>query len=237
MPILPELIRYLRHPVFTTARVPMTPSAGVQLLKLLGLTYVLAVMSATIAHSLYSVSSGQTAETSKAFKDMSKGSSFLFIAIILAPLIEELLFRSWLGRIWGILLAMPVLLAITAALSLYGHRGAIAEAYIFGILIVLGSLALYLQRYFDTKPVKDQHKQAVQQLFPYIFWGTTVIFALTHVQNYTGVSFQPFLILLVIPQFIAGATLGFIRMRFGLWQAMGFHASYNGLAIALSLLA
>ena len=215
----------------------MTPSAGVQLLKLLGLTYVLAVMSATIAHSLYSVSSGQTAETSKAFKDMAQGSSFIFIAIILAPLIEELLFRSWLGRIWGILLAMPMLLAITAALSLYGHRSAMPEAYIFGILIVLGSLALYLQCYFDTKPVKGRHEQAVQQLFPYIFWGTTVIFALTHVKNHAGVGFQPLLILLVIPQFIAGATLGFVRMRFGVLQAMGFHASYNGLAIALSLLA
>ena len=215
----------------------MNARAAVQLLKLFGLTYVIAIISAIIVHSLYASSTGQPAETSEAFEAMSQGASFIFIAVILAPVIEELLFRSWLGRVWGVLLVMPLLLAATASFALYGQRAAMPILSTFGALVVLGSLAVYLQRYFNTQHIPNRHEQVVQDLFPYIFWGATVIFALIHVQNHAGAGSPPLLIMLVMPQLIAGSVLGFVRMRFGLLTAIGFHGVYNGVALSLSYLA
>jgi len=158
------------------------------------------------------------------------------MAVIFAPIVEELLFRSWLGRVWGVLLVMPVLLAIMAVIALSGQSGAMPTVSMIGVALVMGSLGLYLRRYFETKRVKGLQERAAQHIFPYAFWGSALIFALIHMSNYAGAGFQPFLILLVIPQFIIGAILGFVRMRFGLAQAIGFHAAYNGVFVGLSVL-
>jgi len=58
MPILPELISFLRRPAITAARVPMTVSAWSDLSKLLGISLVLALISVTVAGGLYSALSG-----------------------------------------------------------------------------------------------------------------------------------------------------------------------------------
>ena len=236
MPILPELIRYLRRPVFTTSRVPVNARAMAELLKLLGITLILALMSVTIASGFYSALSGETAKISEDFEAMSKGPRFFYMAVILAPIYEELLFRSWLGRVWSLMLAMPLLLAVLAILALTGQSEAMPNIATLGFVAVMTSLGFYLRRYFDTKSVVGAHERAAQQIFPYVFWGCAVIFGLIHMTNYAGSGFQPLLMLMVIPQFIIGAILGFVRMRYGLLQAIGFHAAYNSVFVGLSFL-
>ena len=66
------------------------------------------------------------------------------MAVIFAPIVEELLFRSWLGRVWGVLLVMPVLLAIMAVIALSGQSGAMPTVSMIGVALVMGSLGLYL---------------------------------------------------------------------------------------------
>ncbi len=64
--------------------------------------------------------------------------------------------------------------------------------------------------------------------FNIIFWLLTLIFGFYHITNFditTAVLlFSP---LLVLPQIIVGAILGFIRVRFGLLWAIGLHSVYN----------
>lgn len=68
--------------------------------------------------------------------------------------------------------------------------------------------------------------------FKYIFYALTLIFGFYHITNFeittTILLLSP---LLVAPQISVGALLGFIRVRFGLWWAIGLHAVYNLLLV------
>lgn len=73
--------------------------------------------------------------------------------------------------------------------------------------------------------------------FNYIFYAFTLVFGFYHLINFkvtaTVLLFSP---LLVAPQIIVGAILGYLRVQFGLLWAMLFHASYNFLLIGPLLL-
>lgn len=64
--------------------------------------------------------------------------------------------------------------------------------------------------------------------FKFIFWLLTLFFGFYHITNFdmspTILLLSP---LLVLPQIIVGAILGFIRVRYGLIWAIGLHAVYN----------
>jgi len=92
----------------------------------------------------------------------------IFAAVILAPLIEEIIFRG------------PMI-------------------------------------YFRNKPY-----------FKIVFWLLTLIFGFYHITNFEITTIILFLSpLLVLPQIIVGAILGFVRVRFNLLWAIGLHAAYN----------
>ena len=42
---------------------------------------------------------------------------------------------------------------------------------------------------------------------------------------------------LVLPQFILGAMLGYLRVHYGLWTAIALHMIHNGLIITIVLAA
>lgn len=64
--------------------------------------------------------------------------------------------------------------------------------------------------------------------FKIVFWLLTLLFGFYHITNFeittTVLLLSP---LLVLPQIIVGAILGFVRVRFNLLWAIGLHAIYN----------
>jgi len=64
--------------------------------------------------------------------------------------------------------------------------------------------------------------------FKIVFWLLTLLFGFYHITNFemttTVLLLSP---LLVLPQIIVGAILGFVRVRFNLLWAIGLHAVYN----------
>lgn len=74
--------------------------------------------------------------------------------------------------------------------------------------------------------------------FKTVFWLLTLIFGFYHITNFeittTVLLLSP---LLVLPQIIVGAILGFVRVRFGLLWAIGLHAVYNLVLLGPILLA
>ncbi len=64
--------------------------------------------------------------------------------------------------------------------------------------------------------------------FPILFYAFTLTFGFYHITNFemrlTTLLLSP---LLVAPQLVVGAILGYIRIRFGLNWAMALHACYN----------
>jgi len=236
MSIVSELIAFIRQPVFTAARVPMNAQSISDLLRLLGLTIMLAFVSVMTAGSLYVALSGAMPEVSEGFQSASQSENFIFTAVILAPFVEELFFRSWMGRVWGVMLAMPVILCLSAILAVSTQSEAYPSLTLMATFIVMGSLMIYVRRYHQTKHIDGVQAQMTRDIFPYVFWGTAILFGLAHMSNYADQGFQPLLVLLIIPQLIVGVVVGFVRMRFGLLQAIGFHAAYNGVFVTLSMM-
>ena len=59
-----------------------------------------------------------------------------------------------------------------------------------------------------------------------IFWLTVLMFGSLAI-----------LLPLVLPQFILGMLLGYVRVRIGLWSAILLHAAHNATALSIAALA
>jgi membrane protease YdiL (CAAX protease family) len=59
------------------------------------------------------------------------------------------------------------------------------------------------------------------------FWASSISFGLLHTTNFSSI--QPITILLVAPQLVAGALLGYIRVAKGLRYSICTHCLWNGL--------
>lgn len=73
--------------------------------------------------------------------------------------------------------------------------------------------------------------------FGIAFWFFTFIFAGVHIFNFSS-EFSIYLIpILVLPQFVLGVMLGYIRTGWGIGYSMLFHALHNGFLVALASMA
>jgi len=232
--IASTLVQYLRRPMFTAQREPFGRKALSELTQLWTITLGLAIVTVLITTSVYIAIKGRPAEAAEGFTELTQSSRFLFTAIIFAPLLEEVLFRSWLGHIRGILLIMPMLACIVALFLINYHNSWHAVLTLLACGVILVAFAVYARRYRQTYNRPNHHTAAVQRIFPSIFWASTLIFALIHIGNYSPDSFDPAVILLILPQCLIGAILGFVRMRYGLLAAIGFHGAYNSVFATLT---
>ena len=151
-----------------------------------------------------------------------------WIVVVIAPLLEELLFRGWQsGRpraLWllgGSVLLGAVLVTVrpenigvtgTAALTVAGLTG----------------LGWFLLR---KRGVIGWFARG----FPVIFYLGAALFALPHLANYPSVSLLA--LPLVLPQAWAALTLGYLRQRIGLVAAILAHATSNGLMLLAAVVA
>lgn len=146
------------------------------------------------------------------------------LAVILAPIIEEFVFRFPLKYNRGAMfLGVIFLCAIVYGVLLNFPLDPSHAAYItigFGIVVLTFVLIKYDSgdsMIFNTK-----------RLFPIIFYATAVLFAYAHILNYYLPSEKWFLTpILVLPQFLLGLVLGFVRIKYGLWASILVHAMNN----------
>ena len=68
-----------------------------------------------------------------------------------------------------------------------------------------------------------------QKYFKFFFYLSAVLFALIHLTNFsnTNVLFYILAPLIVLPQFIGGLTLGYIRLKLGFFWGVLLHGLYN----------
>jgi hypothetical protein len=159
--------------------------------------------------------------------DLKEKKLLLFLSItVVAPVLEESIFRYQLKNWYIAFLVWAALLSYVFYKFIY-QQGFITA----GIFITIISIPFYLET------SKSLRVKFVNITFRYHFYLTAVVFGLVHVSNYN----QPLqygweIILLVLPQLFIGFVLGYVRMRFGLKNAMIFHSAYNFIP-ALGLLA
>jgi len=228
-----DMVRYFKHPIFTEHRESLTLSNGIALLGLIGLVVLSVIPVMILSQMLLSLAGAAPLEPSEDFRKFQAGASFVFLAVIMAPLFEELLFRSWLGFRRGVLLVMPSLLILFACLKM---TGAVEDESLVSMtwIVLLAGLGVYIYKWVQIKPSAEMQDDMLRQLFPWVFWGTAFCFGSIHSSNFI----DNYSILLwpvaLMPLILAGGVLGFVRMRFGLLAGMAFHGGYNGLIIFIS---
>lgn len=149
----------------------------------------------------------------------------LLLVSILAPLLEETLFRLFLSdnkRVWSIwLIFLPFL-------TWYFFR---FESLLVWILIGLISISIFI---LLLRPKREVFLKRYAIIYPYLIYISALIFGLIHLGNYQGLSLSGASLAFVLPQISVGFVLVFIRVRLGFWFAVLFHFLWNT-AIALIL--
>jgi len=87
----------------------------------------------------------------------------------------------------------------------------------------------YLFRAIDSLSNTQIAKRIWVTYFHYFFYFTALVFAIVHIGNYsnTGILFYIMAPLLVVPQFIIGISLGYIRLKLGFVWSILLHGLYN----------
>ena len=150
----------------------------------------------------------------------------ILFGVIFAPITEEVIFRSLLRfKKINIILFIITLTAYVAIAAFHFKTLNVILA-----LFILISFIILL----TTIPT-SKIESFISSKFKYFFYGTSLIFGLLHIFNFTGNLYLmlAFLIILTAPQIVGGLILGYIRMNYGLVYSILFHITGNGFIIIL----
>lgn len=156
------------------------------------------------------------------------------MVVVLAPVAEEFIFRGWLSGRPGHVLALAIIFAGGFAAMMFAEATTGSEAHASVALAFGGALILSLITLFVLR--KRPAMGWFRAIFPAFFWFSTLAFASVHLLNFEEGDVAS-LLPLVLPQFILGTMLGYLRVNYGLWSAIMLHAMHNGLIIAVVLIA
>lgn len=153
----------------------------------------------------------------------------LFGYLLLAPVLEELVYRGWLsGRTAGLRFAVYGFAAEALFFAaLFMDEGRAELVALAGVGVVLAGLLHWLM----TRERDTAVPAWFTRHFHWFVWGSSLLFGLMHLGNYEALS-SPWGVLAVLPQTIGGLLLAYTRTRLGLRAAMLQHALYNALYLA-----
>lgn len=222
---------FIRSPRLPARAQPMSRTGLRAVLRMLGLDF--AMMAVLIAIATLVVAAGvDLPETALENIDITLG--IVALVVIGAPLLEEIAFRGWLsgrpGHVFAIL-ALAVGLAGIAAVALQPDD----LGFAIGLVIIVGIVlipifALLIFWRWRSRPAMGWFTR----LFPLFFWLSTAAFACIHLFNFDAGSLYV-LLPMVLPQFVSGAIMGYLRVHYGLWAAILLHALHNGGLMVLVL--
>jgi len=182
-----------------------------------------------VVFSLTAISVGEAlgydANENNLLSDFIQNNSFLTVLLlssVTAPITEEVSFRLFLDRNRYVF-AIGLLLLNVFVLSVIGLSLILIPLVVLTIPFALSALLLS----------KDSFLTSIyERLFPLWVWGSTILFSLMHLANYTNLEqIGPLALLFVITQLISGSLYVFLRIRFGFWYCFASHALFNGIVI------
>lgn len=137
---------------------------------------------------------------------------------LVGPLVEEIFFR--LMYVFKKKNIFIVLITSLGLAILFLIKSEPEKAYIFFILSLVFSLC-FLSFEKVSRFIISHYKM--------FFYGMAIVFAFLHVLNFDGINSMRYLltVFIIIPQFILGILLGYIRLKHGFIYAVGFHMAVN----------
>ena len=154
----------------------------------------------------------------------------LLIACIIAPLLEESLFRYHLkemnSAIYFVFLSVGALI-VSQIDEIRQQLVIIGIALVFAVLVI--ELLKKRSRFYVTK--------FWMKIYPYLFYYTAIIFGLVHLSNYEDLTLgDPGFVFYIASQTFGGLGLGYLRIKYGLVYSILFHALFNLLMVTLVIL-
>lgn len=150
---------------------------------------------------------------------------FAYSAVLIAPLLEEFIFR------FGLIYARYALSLGALLVILFANPDPT-------LLIIFASIAITLQLVLSMQIYRSNiHKglswktffsdQSTDYSRP-VFWLFTIAFVFVHMSNFAiSKPHHWFIVFMLIPQFAIGIILGYLRMRQGFLSAFSLHFLFN----------
>lgn len=158
-------------------------------------------------------------------KKMSKIMLFV-MAVVWAPLAEELVFRAQLRRFTGSIAFIAFICGACLSMLFKTDWAFLVSPLIFIILYLI-------YRYNLARSITLKF-EFWERIFPWHFHLTAICFSLMHLSNYEkGINLLPLGILYTLPQLAVGLVLGYTRMNYGLKYSIALHAMYNFFPVLL----
>ncbi|WP_323016905.1 type II CAAX prenyl endopeptidase Rce1 family protein [Castellaniella sp.] len=147
-------------------------------------------------------------------------------ALIWAPIVEELTFRYALRRPAMLWWFVPLMVAILV-------QGAGATSILMAAVALLLVLAPLwypaTHRWRAGWAASWRWRRRMRWAYPLLFHAAALAFAAVHLYNFRMTSMNLVLLpLLVLPQWVTGLVLGWMRVKRGIGASMALHAIFNG---------
>lgn len=157
-------------------------------------------------------------------------------AILWAPLIEEMVFRYVLRRPSQFLWLLPVTIW-----CLFNGPQTVTVTVLAVVLLLLYVRPLLGRKQssvmsaigLGTAWPRHWYKNYIKY-FPWVFYGSTILFAALHLYNFKFNQISLLLLpLLILPQFVTGLVLAWLRVKRGIGASIILHAVFNSGPILL----
>lgn len=152
----------------------------------------------------------------------------IWLGILVIPPVEEILFRLWLRVSRKTILIFSAVIGLVALLLT-----SLVSFWITVSLLCFGAFTALVVLVGN----KEKIEMVAARHFGILFYLSIFIFGLAHIFNYTPLTWQIWLLapVLVLPQFVLGSMLGFIRVRYGILYAILFHIAVNASLLSFVL--
>lgn len=154
------------------------------------------------------------------------GAWLLPITILVAPVLEEMIFRGWqTGRPRALWLLGGFVLILALATQAQAFNPFVLMGALAALVIAAAGGWLWLRK-------RREAPAAYRKAYPATFWLVAAGFAAAHLMNYPSISAAS--LPMVLPQLWAAALLGFTRQRLGLPASVLQHMLANASVMALA---
>ncbi|MBT8233825.1 MAG: CPBP family intramembrane metalloprotease [Saprospiraceae bacterium] len=222
-----DFYRFLCDPIFNYKSDQPESYRNITIMFLL--LFVFEMVVASVAFSFMEIDDGAHKMTE--MLDQFAMWQIFILAVIIAPLFEEIFFRGYLR--WPALF-LGLVIGCLSALSIYYHVEGRLSVISSGILILFNIIAFAY--FISSEQAFQKLVKFFKQYFGIIFYGSVVIFAFIHIFNFNEIQAWYLVPLMVLPQFILALFLGYVRVRNDLWASIYVHAFNNMIPMALLFL-
>lgn len=222
-----QFYNYLKHPVISLKSTSDSSSSLSKSVQLFVLIFILEILF--LFPLLAVIGVDELPHAFEMLKDTQTGWMIAGLAIIIAPIVEECIFRLPLKSPRTLMVYLFIFLGFVIFIIteyFFPSSGTLITA-ISGIS--LGVLFVYLLSQNGILKIFSNRNN-----YPMFFYLIAIIFAFIHIFNFD----LDYVVwwkgpVLVLPQFLLALVLGYIRIRFGLIYSIFIHALNNAIPISM----